>query len=239
MSTSRQYEGHLWKESEKAATAVNWKGYWTGKIKKHLGAVVLEVGAGLGANTPFLLGSGQRQWICLEPDPQLSARTLESLAKHPNRDRVEARCGMLQDFPATPTFDTIVYIDVLEHIEDDSKEMADALVRLKPGGKIIVLSPAYQSLYTEFDKAIGHYRRYSRKTLRACTPPGAKLIELYFLDSVGVGASVANKLFLHQSAPNPNQIFFWDRYLVTASKLLDPLVFFQTGKSIIGVWTKG
>src|ERR1700735_4007492 len=130
MSTARPYEGHLWNESEKAATAVNWKGYWSGKIKKHLGAVVLEVGAGLGSNTPYLLGSGQRQWICLEPDPQLSARIPESLAAHLNRDRVEARLGVLQDIPATPAFDTIVYIDVLEHIEDDAREMADAFARL-------------------------------------------------------------------------------------------------------------
>ena len=238
MSTARPYEGHRWNESEQAATAVNWKRYWSGRIKKHLGESVLEVGAGLGANTPFLVGPRQKQWVCLEPDSALVARIPDSLGTHPYLDRVEARVGMLQDIPAAPAFDTILYIDVLEHIEHDARELTDALARLKPGGKIVVLSPAYQSLYTVFDEGLGHYRRYNRKTLRACTPAGAELEELYFLDSIGVFASVANKLFLHQSAPTPGQTLFWDRYLVTASKLADPLVFFQTGKSIVGVWIK-
>jgi SAM-dependent methyltransferase len=238
MSTARPYEGHLWSESTQAATAVKWKGYWAGKIKKHLGESVLEVGAGLGANIPFLLGPAQKEWLSLEPDPQLAARIPETLAAHPLRDRVKARVGVLQDLPANPAFDTILYIDVLEHIEHDRRELEDALARLKPGGRIVVLSPAYQSLYTEFDRGIGHYRRYNRKSLAACTPAVAALRELYFLDSVGVMASLANKLFLHQSAPTPAQTLFWDRYLVGASILIDPLVAFGVGKSIIGVWTK-
>jgi SAM-dependent methyltransferase len=238
MSTARPYEGHLWDESAQASTAVKWKGYWGGKIRKHLGESVLEVGAGLGANIPFLIGPAQQEWLSLEPDPKLAARIPDSLAHHPLRDRVKARLGILQDLPAEPAFDTILYIDVLEHIEHDRQEMADAFARLKPGGRIVVLSPAYQSLYTEFDRGIGHYRRYNRKTLAACTPTGARLLELYFLDSVGTMASFANKCFLHQSAPSPGQTLFWDRYLVGTSILLDPLLGFSVGKSIVAVWTK-
>jgi SAM-dependent methyltransferase len=239
MSTARPYEGHLWSESAQAATAVKWKGYWGGKIRKHLGDSVLEVGAGLGANIPFLLGPAQREWLSLEPDPQLVARIPDSLASHPLRDRVKTRLGILQDVPARPAFDTILYIDVLEHIEDDRREMEDAFARLNPGGKIVVLSPAYPSLYTDFDRGLGHFRRYNRKSLAACAPSGAGLEELYFLDSVGTLASFANKMFLHQNAPTPGQTLFWDRYLVGASILLDPLTGFSVGKSIIAVWSCG
>lgn len=238
MGTTRSYEGHLWNESAQAATAVKWKSYWGGKIKKHLGASVLEVGAGLGSNVPFLLGPGQVRWTCLEPDPELAAQIPLSLGDHPQRDRVAPQVGVLQDLPRQPAFDTILYIDVLEHIEHDVQEMEEAFARLNPGGAIVVLSPAYQSLYTEFDRSLGHYRRYNRKTLSACSPSGARLAELYFLDSVGMFASIANKLFLHQSAPKPAQTLFWDRYLVGTSIFTDPLVGFQFGKSIVGVWTK-
>jgi len=238
MSTARQYEGHLWNESAQAATAVKWKAYWAGKVRKHLGRSVLEVGAGLGSNTPFLLGPEQEEWLSLEPDPDLIAQIPASLASHPLRDRVKGRLGMLQDLPAQLAFDTILYIDVLEHIENDREEMEAAFLRLNPGGKIVVLSPAYQSLYTEFDRGLGHYRRYNRKSLVACTPRGGRLQELYFLDSVGSLASLANKLVLHQRAPTIGQTRFWDTYLVGTSKFTDPLSGFLVGKSIVGVWAK-
>jgi hypothetical protein len=151
---------------------------------------------------------------------------------------VTAHTGFLGNLPANETFDTIIYIDVLEHIEDDHGEMRTALSRLSPGGKIVVLSPAQPSLYTDFDRALGHYRRYTRQTLRACGPEGAKLIELYALDSFGLLASVANKILLHQSMPTARQIAFWDGCLVPISRLTDPLIGFSLGKSLIGVWQK-
>ncbi len=133
--------------------------------------------------------------------------------------------------------DTILYIDVLEHIEDDRKEMALAGERLKPGGKLIILSPAYQFLYSPFDRAIGHYRRYDRKALRFAANGGLKEISIRNYDSVGMMASMANKLLLRQSYPTKAQVYFWDKYMVGFSKLLDPLFFYRIGKTIVGIWT--
>jgi len=233
MSNGRPYEGG---ELELFAAARNWKSYWSGKIRPHLGKAVLEVGAGLGANTNYLLGPGQESWLCLEPDASLTAQIPATLATQPRRNIVTTVTGTLRDLPATPSFDTILYIDVLEHIEGDREEMAAARQRIRPGGKIVVLSPAHPQLFTEFDRAIGHFRRYTRKTLRNCSPPGATLLELYALDSVGLMASVANKLFLHQSLPTLKQVEFWDRRLVPVSRWIDPLINFSLGKSLIAVW---
>ncbi len=239
MNTVRSYEGHLWNELDRAAIATRWKAYWSGKIKEHLGESVLEVGAGLGANTAYLWGPRQKHWLCLEPDPQLVSRIPETLSAQPWADRVEARPGILQDLPAVPAFDTILYIDVLEHIEHDREELAEAVKRLNSGGNIIVLSPAYQFLYTGFDQGLGHYRRYNKASLKACAPAGVKLQKLFHLDSIGLFASLSNKLVLHQSAPpSVSQVQFWDRYLVTTSMLIDPLIRFQAGKSIVAIWTK-
>jgi SAM-dependent methyltransferase len=233
--TERVYEGG---ELDLFLTAYRWKKYWSGKIRGHLGESVLEVGAGFGANTPYLYGPNQKNWVCLEPDPSLAARIPAQLAKFPWRNQVQTRVGTLADLSPEEHFDTVVYIDVLEHLEDDRGEMRQALLRLKTGGKIIVLAPAHPWLFSEFDRKIGHYRRYTKSSLRDCTPPGARLLELYYLDVIGLFASAANRLLLHQSMPTYQQIEFWDRWLVTSSRFIDPLVGFLAGKTVMGVWVK-
>jgi SAM-dependent methyltransferase len=235
MSVERAYEG---KELELFAAAHNWKRYYASNIRRHLGKAVVEVGAGLGANTPYLIGPAQERWLCLEPDADLAAQIPATVAGEARRDIIQIRRGFLRDLSPDEIFDTILYIDVLEHIEDDAAELQEAAMHLAPGGKIIVLSPAQPGLYTEFDRAIGHYRRYTRKSLRACTPTGATLVELYALDSCGLMASVTNRLFLHQSIPTVRQIGFWDRCLVPISRMTDPIVFYSLGKSLVGVWQK-
>lgn len=235
MSSERPYEGQ---ELQLFAHAHHWKSYWSDRIRPHLGRTVLDVGAGLGANTTYLLGPGQESWLCVEPDPALAAEIPGQLAKHPQRDVVKTITGTLRDVSSDALFDTIIYIDVLEHIEDDRAEMKAAFAHLQPGGKIIVLSPAHPGLYTEFDRAIGHFRRYTRQTLRACTPDGARLITLFALDSVGLLASVANRLLLHQSMPTLKQIGFWDNCLVPVSRWTDPLIGHAIGKSLVAVWQK-
>jgi SAM-dependent methyltransferase len=235
MTTGRSYEGA---ELDLFQAARQWKTYWSGKIAPHLGQSVLEVGAGFATNTPLLFGSSRKRWLCLEPDPALVARIAGRLQEYPWAATVETMVGTLNDLSAGETFDTLLYIDVLEHIEDDRGEMQAAFSRLKPGGKIVVLSPAHPWLFTDFDRAIGHYRRYTKSSLRDCTPPGARLVELYYLDSVGLLASATNRFFLHQSMPTARQIDFWDRWLVTNSRWMDPILNFQLGKTVIAVWKK-
>jgi SAM-dependent methyltransferase len=235
MTTERAYEGG---ELDLFLAARRWKAHWSSKVRPHIGETVLEVGAGFGANTPYLFGATRARWVCLDPDAALAAQIPERLKDFPWAKTVETRVGTLRGIAAEEKFDTLLYIDVLEHIEDDRGEMRAALERLSPGGKIIVLSPAHPWLFTEFDRAIGHFRRYTKASLRACAPPGARLVELYYLDVVGLLASAANRLLLHQSLPTAAQIQFWDRWLVTNSRWLDPLLGHRLGKTVVGVWRK-
>ena len=138
MSTERSYEGQ---ELELFAAARNWKNYWSSKINPHVHGAVLEVGAGLGMNTPYLRRKEHPSWLCLEPDGALARHIPESVAGHPWADQIQVTVGMLRDLSPTQCFDTLIYIDVLEHIEDDAAEMRNAFAHLNPGGKIIVLSP--------------------------------------------------------------------------------------------------
>jgi SAM-dependent methyltransferase len=125
----------------------------------------------------------------------------------------EIVCGTLESLEASQ-FDTIIYIDVLEHIENDRKELEAAAALLRAGGRLIVLSPAHQRLFTPFDAAIGHFRRYSRPMLRSISPSSLRLEQVWYLDSVGLLLSAANLLFLRQSMPTKAQLALWGQCVI-------------------------
>jgi SAM-dependent methyltransferase len=220
------------------AMATTWKAYVRRRVEPYLGREVLEVGAGHGGTTRALIRPDAVRWVCLEPDAPLAARLASSIAAGELPGACRVVVGTLGDVADEPPFDTLLYMDVLEHIEDDRAELARAGGRLKPGGHLVVLAPAHQWLMTPFDRAIGHHRRYNRASLRAVGPDDLKLLRLVYLDSVGLLASLGNRLVLHSSMPNPGQIRVWDRSMVPLSRFFDPLFGNRVGKSILGVWRK-
>jgi 2-polyprenyl-3-methyl-5-hydroxy-6-metoxy-1,4-benzoquinol methylase len=214
----------------------NWKAYWSGQIRPFVRGDVLEVGAGMGSNTRFLdPGGGPERWVCLEPDPELTSRLEKNLQGTELRRSYEVVRGTL-DSLAGQQFDTIIYIDVLEHIENDREQLTQAASHLRPGGRIIVLSPAHQRLFSPFDAAIGHFRRYNRPMLRAVSPANLRLERMRYLDSVGLILSAANMLLLRQSMPTKAQLRFWDSWIVPISRVIDRLFLYSVGKTIIAVW---
>lgn len=218
------------------AHATNWKAYWASKVRPWLGADVLEVGAGIGSNTELLRGGQRGRWVCLEPDPVLAARipAFPALAE-PARE-VEVIQGTLDDLPTAARFDTVLYIDVLEHIALDAYELRCAAARVRMGGTVIVLAPAHPWLYSAFDEAVGHHRRYTWRALSEIGPPNALAGRFTYLDSAGVLASLANRMILRASVPTEAQVRAWDRWLVPVSRVLDPLLGHVLGKSVLGIW---
>jgi methyltransferase family protein len=235
MTTTR----YIGQELDIFAHARNWKKYWSSEIRSYLTGDVLEVGAGLGANTEFLKSGRVLSWMCLEPDPELARRMRNRFATQPGLAGCRIETGTTETLGSGHEFHAVIYIDVLEHIEEDRQELVRASNLLRSGGRIIVVAPAHQWLYTPFDRAIGHMRRYRRSTLSACTPNDCKIERLAYLDSAGLLASMANRFFLRQDTPSLQQILFWDRLLVPTSQLLDRLTLHLVGKSILGVWRKG
>ena len=210
--------------------AVNWKRYWTAQIAPFVHGSVLEAGAGIGSNTKLLAGLRYRSWTCLEPDAALAAQIELPTSLH------RKITGTIADLPGS--FDTIVYIDVLEHIEDDTAEMARAAARLNQGGHLIVLAPAHAFLYAPFDAAVGHFRRYCRASLRRTAPAGLREAKIVYLDAVGLLASAGNRLLLRQSMPAERQILAWDRLMIPISRVVDPVLGHRLGKSVLGVWQR-
>jgi 2-polyprenyl-3-methyl-5-hydroxy-6-metoxy-1,4-benzoquinol methylase len=229
-----KYQGE---ELDAFALAENWKRYWQCKIKKYLGPTVLEVGAGIGSTTRALYTSEYQRWVALEPDSALIDGLIaqQSVGKFPTP--IEFKPGTVDSLPKDDLYHSIIYIDVLEHIETDREEIAKAASHLRPSGYLIVLSPAYQFLFTEFDTAVGHYRRYIAKQLQALTPNSLVVEKTFYLDAVGMMTSLINKFVLHSSQPTASQIKLWDRVIVPVSRnIIDPLLGYRMGRSVICVW---
>ena len=228
---------YLGTELDTFAHAANWKQYLRDVITPYLRGHVLEVGGGIGATTSAFRSGAQTSWTALEPDPELAARFADRTSRLAGP--VGIIVGTLDAVQARPLFDCVIYIDVLEHIEKDAEELQRAAARLRPGGTIVVLSPAHQSLYTAFDEAIGHYRRYDRRSLGALTPAGTTLVDMRYLDSAGLWLSVGNRVLLRSASPTVSQVLLWDRWCIPFSRRIDRLFGNRLGKSILAVWRRG
>lgn len=229
---------YIGNELDLFSQATHWKSYYGNLLKPFIRGDVLEVGAGIGETAPYLLNSGITSWTCLEPDPALAERITGKINRSELPDLCQVRTGTSKDLPQQPAYDTVLYIDVIEHIEDDRGELQRAASLLRNGGHLIVLVPAHNFLRSPFDDTIGHYRRYDKKMLKSISPGSLHLLKLYYLDSLGLFASLANKFLLQNSMPTPAQIAFWDRIIVPTSTWTDRLIFYSAGKTLIGLWKK-
>jgi len=229
---------YIGNELEVFSTASNWKKY----VKKHLsdsiGRNVLEAGSGPGFNTELLCGNDRDHWVCLEPDSQYVADVSNKVLSGQLPGFIEAVHGTIDAVPSDRKFDSILYLDVLEHIEHDREELVKAVERLESGGKLILLMPAFSFLYSNFDKNIGHYRRYTRKSLKRIIPLEMNLVKCHYLDSCSIPVSLAARFFFRSGNPSQFQINLWDRFFVHLSQIIDPFVQYSFGKTLIGVWKK-
>lgn len=219
------------------AAATTWKRYFGSQLRPFVRGIVCEVGAGIGGTTPYLHNSAVDEWICLEPDPRLTALLSERIARAELPSNCEVFCGTLTDLPDR-LFDCILYVDVLEHIEDDAAELLRAAARLRPAGTIVALSPAHPVLFSPFDTAIGHYRRYTKASFAALGNDSLRPVLVRYLDVVGLLASAGNRFLLSWSSPNDRQIALWNRVLLPISKVVDPLLRYRFGKTVVAVWER-
>jgi SAM-dependent methyltransferase len=229
---------YIGSELDLFSEAVVWKKYWFRSIEMYLGKNILDIGAGIGATATLFLDKNVDSYTALEPD-------LENFNKiKKNKDLINApfrlNCihGDISSLEENSLFDTILFIDVLEHILDDSKELEEASKHLLPKGKIIVLSPAHDFLYSPFDKAVGHYRRYNKKSLISIKPSILNTEHIFYLDSIGILISIINRYILRSKTPNKQQIKFWNKIVIPASKVIDRVASYSFGKTVVCVFCK-
>ena len=135
---------YIGQELEIFKNAVNWRKYWSKIIESEIKGNVLEVGSGMGTVTDELKNSSFESWVSIEPDFSLLSTTNSTL-----RGKVELVNGTSSSIKGREYFDTILYIDVLEHIENDMTELQVINKTLKLGGSIVILSPAYNFLFND------------------------------------------------------------------------------------------
>ena len=120
----------------------------------------------------------------------------------------------------------------------DQTEIETALNYLNKEGRLIILSPAHQSLFSPFDSAVGHFRRYNKRSLSSLIKDNSLIELLYYLDSVGYIASWLNAKILKSGMPTKGQIWLWDSIMVRLSVFVDRIFNYSFGKTIIMVLKK-
>ncbi len=133
-------------------------------IRDFLGSRVLEVGSGTGNISQFLLNA--EKLVCLEPFAPYHVYLTQRFSQHRN---VSVLGIPLEECPkgdaAAGAFDSVVCLNVLEHLEDDAGALAKMRSLLAVGGRVVILVPAAPWAFGSMDAAMGHHRRYSRKNL--------------------------------------------------------------------------
>ena len=131
-----------------------------------------------------------------------------------------------------------MYFHVLEHIENDLKEIEEAKKRLNKGGHLIIIVPAHQKIYGNLDKAVGHFRRYE-KDFFSKDLNGLELINLKFLDTIGYFLYFINKIvFKNETFPSSFKIFLWDKIFTPITIFIDFMTGYNYGKCIIDIYKK-
>jgi glycosyltransferase involved in cell wall biosynthesis len=169
------------------------------QLSPWLGRRVLEIGSGIGSFTRYLVG---RELVVAT---DLNPRYLRILANTFERHtRVEVMPLDLTDFDPAPIaargIDTILCLNVLEHVEDDRAALRRLHAALVPGGRLLLLVPAHRRLYGAIDRAIDHHRRYGRAGLAALLEEtGFRVEHTVFFNRLGVLGWYLNSVVLRRT----------------------------------------
>jgi SAM-dependent methyltransferase len=158
-------------------------------IAPHLGRRVLEVGSGIGNMSAHLLDGGPDHLVLTDMDPWYRERLADRFVSHSEVrvDELLLPDPMAADRFADDRIDTIVALNVVEHIEDDTGALRTMREILTPGGRIVILVPAMEALYGELDRELGHHRRYTRRSLTAAfETAGFEVAHLFWFNRAGV-----------------------------------------------------
>jgi SAM-dependent methyltransferase len=200
----------------------------------YLGPSVLEIGAGLGEFAAQL--DGLQRHVVTDVDPQAVASMAERFA---NRPEVEARVLDLAQrgrVELGAPVSTVVAINVLEHIDDDTGALRALAGLTEPGGRIVLWVPAYMQLYGEFDRAVGHVRRYTPATMSAAIRHAGLIPErvrpVNLLGAIAWWATVRRG---GVSAPRPGLVRTYDRFVVPVTRAVETRVTLPFGQSVLAV----
>jgi 2-polyprenyl-3-methyl-5-hydroxy-6-metoxy-1,4-benzoquinol methylase len=225
---------------ERLGTAERFFNWVLDEFHPYLKGSVLEVGAGTGTITRRLVERYPALWVtALEPADNVVG-DLEAFAAVTPQVTVLRQTLAAAGALATGSYDAVLYLNVLEHIQDDTDELRRAAEALRPGGALLIFGPALSWLYSELDYKAGHYRRYSIDGLRRLVEAaGFKIIKSSYLDVLGTLPYWLVYRLAGRDSISGTSIWGYDRVIVPISRLLqrvapDRLI----GKNVLLIATK-
>ena len=221
---------------EALTEAKNYNGWIASNFYPYIKAPLLEFGAGIG-NISELLSSYTP--LCLtDTDERLLAHLKEKFS-HSNDISVDY-LDITQPPPdhLVESFQSVIGINVLEHIEDDEKALSHLGNLLKPSGRLLLLVPSKKWAYTDLDRQLGHFRRYEKKELAVKLVKASFHIEkLYFFNLVGLMGWIIRDKIQRSEGLRPSQISIFES-MVPILKPIESKVRMPLGISLIAIAQK-
>ena len=218
------------KDLEAMSFAQNYHRWIVDEFAPFLGQHVAEVGAGVGNVSQMLLDRHIEKLAAFEPDQRMFAELERALAPEPRAHAVQGFFGPEQ---AGADYDALVYVNVMEHVEHDRREMAHAFRALRPGGHLLVFVPALQWLYSPFDKKVGHYRRYTKRGLVGkAKAAGFEIAKARYFDVAGVLPWYVNFVLLKNEMAG-GAVSLYDNAVVPIMKRVERVLPLPLGKNVL------
>lgn len=217
---------------ESVASAVRYHDWLTSLALPHLGAHPLELGSGLGDYAQRWLDRGVPHVTVTEVDPSRLGYLRQRFA---DEDRVNVR--VLDVHHVDPAdHSAFAMFNVLEHIPDDVGALRAAHSLVPPGGKVIVLVPAFEFAMSRFDRAVGHVRRYTRGSLeKALVEAGLTVCDVHYVNMPGLFAWVLGMRLLRMTPGEGRLLTLWDTWVVPVARRLEELRRPPFGQSVFAV----
>ncbi|MEE8352226.1 MAG: class I SAM-dependent methyltransferase [Rhodospirillales bacterium] len=227
---SNNYEGS---DLEALSTLGRYQNWIIQNFRPYLRGRAVEFGAGLG-NISALLKPHVSKLDLVEPSVNLAAR-LET--RFVGDDSIQVFAEPLEKrIPDTgdEAYDSVVLVNVLEHIKDDAAALSGLMRILRPGCHLLLFVPALKFLYSDLDALHGHYRRYELGELNAHTEAaGFEIIQSRYFDAVGVLPWYLLNTLLGATAFNPFMVRIYDAVLAPLSRGIDRMITPPFGKNIL------
>ncbi len=239
MNNKVEYVG---KDLEAMDFAVNYHRWILGIMKPFLGANLVEVGAGTGSFSELLLENAPATLSLVEPSAMVETLRTNLQNRRFSTDikifpNIFAEVAERIETEQSP--DSIIYINVLEHIENDQLELKTVHRTLRKNGRVFVFVPALPTLFSEFDRHIGHFRRYRKKELdEKCRNAGFRLVLSKYFDVSGILPWLFKYRLLKSTTMESGAVRLYDKFVVPLAKPLEKLLPPPIGKNLLVVAEK-
>lgn len=240
MAEALAYAGH---DLESMSLARNYRRWILEAFAPDLGRRVVEVGAGTGSFSELLLARAPESLTLVEPSEAMHRLLVEHVGRIPTRTRVTvhndtfARVARRLAEEGRP--DSVIYVNVLEHVDDDEAELRLVADALAPGGRAFIFVPAFNWLYGSFDRQVGHRRRYTRGELEAkCARAGLRTLRSVYFDAAGVLPWWLKYRVLRSEKMEPAAVKFYDDFCVPVVRRVEALIPPPVGKNVLLVAEK-